>query len=443
MNKTLFKILNPSRLSIAVLYYVILSALAAFVCQAVVFNGMNAVVGTLMDHQNYYKRHIHGVVEDFQNYIEDNHVGINDVEKIESWNYDNWYVFLTVYKDGKVCYTTMDKESKERELQLGYYAYRHDQSLSYPVTFSDGEGEITVRAYFEVRYRTLILIISAGVTASCFVAVFLMLGRKKLKYITRIEKVIRILEAGTEEYRIPESGRDELYSLAHTINQMSDSLHREIEQKDRIQKERDEMITSLSHDIRTPLTSVLFYLDMITDKKCSGEQAEIYMKKAKSQAYHMKKLMDDLFSYSYAVWENAPDKAEIYDGNVLIVQLLGDLIESLEERGFKTNLNYQVNEPFSIQAEVAQLRRVFDNLGTNVGKYAVKEEKVEFCVRLDGDHMCLIQENPMKEAEIEVESYGIGIKASQKIIEKMGGSFTYGSKNYRFQAVICLPIIPK
>ncbi|MBS6643836.1 MAG: HAMP domain-containing histidine kinase [Clostridiaceae bacterium] len=442
MNKTLSKILNPSRLSLAFLYYVIISALAAFVCQAVVFNGLNAVVGILMDHKNYYQRHIRGVVEDFQNYIDDNDVAIGDVERIENWNYDNWYVFLTVYRDGKICYTTMDRESRERELQLGY-AYRHDQSLSYPVSFSDGDGEIAVRAYFEVRYRTLILIFSAGVTASCFVAVFLMLVRKKLKYITRIEKGIRILEDGSEEYRIPECGRDELYSLAHTINQMSDSLHREIEQKDRIQRERDEMITSLSHDIRTPLTSVLFYLDMITDKKCSGEQAENYMKKAKSQAYHMKKLMDDLFSYSYAVWEAAPDKSEIYDGNELVVQLLGDLLEALEERGFKTKLYYEVERPFALQAEVAQLRRVFDNLGTNVGKYAVKEETVEFWVRLDGDQMRLIQENPMREEEIEVESYGIGIKASQKIIEKMGGSFTYRSKNYRFQAVICLPIFPK
>lgn len=437
MNRLRDELRSPSRLSLAVLYYVILSALAAFLCQAVVFNGLNALVGSLMDHKNYYQRHINSVVEDFRDYITDNDVGIRDMEKIENWNYDNWYVFLTVYRDGKVYYNTMDRGS--REMQIGY-AYRHDKTMSYPVEFADAQGEIVVRAYFEVKYRTLIQIFSAGVTSACFVMVFLLLLRRKLRYITQIEKGLGILENGSLEYRIPEQGKDELYSLAHTINQMSDSLHREMEQKDRIQKERDEMLTSLSHDIRTPLTSVLFYLDMVTDKKCPQEQAELFMQKAKRQAYHMKDLMDDLFAYSYAVWEGAPEKGEAYDGNELMGQLIGDLIDSLEERGFKTKFCYEVEEPFWMEADVSQLKRVFGNLGTNIGKYARKDGIVEFKFRLEDDSMRFIQENPMYEEEIEVESYGIGIKASEKIIEKMGGKFTYGSQNYRFYVNISLPV---
>lgn len=421
----------------AFLNYVIISALAAFLCQAAVFNGLNAVVGSFMDHPNYYKRHISGEVEDFRNYIKDNSVAVGDMEKIESWNYDHWYVFLTVYKDGKVRYSTIDRDS--RELQI-VYPNRHDQSMSYPVTFADGEGEITVRAYFEVKYRTLILIFSTGVTAACFVMVFLLLVRKKLRYITRIEKGIRILEDGSLEYRIPEVGKDELYSLAHTINQMSDSLHLEMEEKDRIQKDRDEMITSLSHDIRTPLTSVLFYLDMVTDGKCTQEQEKNYMDKAKRQAYYMKNLMDDLFAYSYATWESYSARMESYDGHELIGQLLSDLTESLEERGFTTSLHYEAGEPFTLDADVSQLKRVFDNLGTNIGKYARKDQTVEFWFRLEGDAMLLIQENPMYEEEIEVESYGIGIKASEKIMEKMGGSFQYGSHDYRFRVTLRLPV---
>ena len=87
---------------------------------------------------------------------------------------------------------------------------------------------------------------------------------------------------------------------------MSESLHKEIEEKDRIEKERSEIVTALSHDIRTPLTSVLFYLDLITAGKCTADESVLYMEKAKRQAYHMKNLMDDLFSYSYATGDRFP-----------------------------------------------------------------------------------------------------------------------------------------
>ena len=68
--------------------------------------------------------------------------------------------------------------------------------------------------------------------------VFLVLLQKKLAYIRQIEKGIHILETGSRGYVIPLKGRDELYSLADSINQMSESLHKEIEEKDRIEKER-------------------------------------------------------------------------------------------------------------------------------------------------------------------------------------------------------------
>lgn len=319
------KMANPTRLSLATLYDVVIAAAAAFLCYVAVTNAMGLLAGMMTDQKNYYERHTKLLAEEFQDFVTENHVEIGDGETIGDWNSENWYVFLTVYQRERVYYNTMDRDNEKLKTELkdehpGFqygYLYRHGTAVTYPVKFADGDGEILIRAYFEARFRTLILVLGAGLSAVCFVVVFLVLLQKKLAYIRQIEKGIHILETGSRGYVIPLKGRDELYSLADSINQMSESLHKEIEEKDRIEKERSEIVTALSHDIRTPLTSVLFYLDLITAGKCTADESVLYMEKAKRQAYHMKNLMDDLFSYSYATGDRFSLKNEEYDGNEL------------------------------------------------------------------------------------------------------------------------------
>lgn len=448
MSKILERLKNPSRLSMAMLYYVMIAAASAFICYVAVTNGLGFLTGILTDQKNYYERHTGMMAEEFQEFVTEHELSIQDEEAIREWNYENWFVFLTVYREDRVYYNTMDRDSQKlkNELKEEYpvlphgYMNRRGAKVSYPVEFADGSGQIMVRAYFEARFKTLILVLGASVSAVCFVMVFLFLLRRKLHYITQIEKGIHILEAGKADYRIPLKGRDELYSLADSINQMSDSLREEIDEKDRIQRERSEMVTALSHDIRTPLTSVLFYLDLVADGKCEPDQIAGYTEKAKRQAYHMKNLMDDLFSYSYACKDPKSVKYEEYDGNELFGQLLGELADSLEERGFETDIRYEIEEPFLVEADAVQLKRVFDNLGTNIEKYARRPGTVTFRLELEDGCVCLFQENPIREKEIEVESYGIGVRASKQMIERMGGSYSCGSHDYRYTTWIRLPV---
>lgn len=442
------KVVNPSRLSLEMLYNVVIAALAAFLCYVAVTNALGLLAGMMTDQKNYYARHTKLLAEEFQDFVTENHVKIGDEEAIGDWNYDNWYVFLTVYQRDLVYYSTMDRgneklknELKEEHPVFPYgYLSRHGTSLTYPVQFADGEGEILIRAYFDARFKTLILVLGAGVSAVCFVVVFLLLLQRKLAYLRQIEKGIHVMEAGSGEYVIPLKGRDELFSLADSINQMSRSLYQEIAEKDRIEKERNEMVTALSHDIRTPLTSVLFYLDLITAGKCREEEAAGYMEKAKRQAYHMKYLMEDLFAYSYATGNQLALRNEEYDGNELFGQLIGDLTESLEEHGFAPQVFYEIEIAFAVETDVVQLKRVLNNIGTNIGKYACRNGLVTITLRLFEGCVCLEVENPIKEETLGVESYGIGVRASEQIVAKMGGSFIHESRDYRYRTVIRLPI---
>lgn len=447
--KELGGFLKPSRLSLAMLYDVVIAAAFAFLCFLAITNALGFVAGMMTDQKNYYLKHTKAIASEFQDYVTENHVSIKDEDSIGDWNYENWYVFLTVYQEDRIYYNTMDRDDEKLKYELKdeypvlkyRYANKQEDNLTYPVEFADGKGRVVIRAYFEAKFQTLILVAGVGLSALLFVLAFLLLLQRKLVYIQQIEKGIHVLESGSKEYEIPLKGRDELYSLAESINQMSRSLHQEITEKERLEKERREMVTALSHDIRTPLTSVLFYLDLITDGKCGGKEASNYMEKAKRQAYHMKNLMDDLFTYSYATGGHFSLKMEEYDGNELFGQLIGDLTEALEERGFKACVTYGIGEPFSMITDVAQLMRVFNNIRTNVGKYACRSGTVAVSVSLLEGFAVMTVENPIREEEIQVESYGIGVRASEQLIARMGGSFTYGSRDYRYYTCMKLPVL--
>ncbi|MEG2733348.1 MAG: ATP-binding protein, partial [Clostridium sp.] len=107
---------------------------------------------------------------------------------------------------------------------------------------------------------------------------------------------------------------------------------------------------------------------------------------------------------------------------------------------FRPEVSYEIDQPFKIESDAVQLKRVFDNLGTNIVKYARKNQPVHFRLYLMGERVYMVQENPISDEKIEVESFGIGVKASQKIVAQMGGDFTYESSNYQYKTGISFEI---
>ena len=138
MNNFLKKMTNPTRLSLATLYDVVIAAAAAFLCYVAVTNAMGLLAGMMTDQKNYYERHTKLLAEEFQDFVTENHVEIGDGETIGDWNSENWYVFLTVYQRDRIYYNTMDRDNEKLKTELkdehpGFqygYLYRHGTAVT-------------------------------------------------------------------------------------------------------------------------------------------------------------------------------------------------------------------------------------------------------------------------------------------------------------------------
>lgn len=270
-----------------------------------------------------------------------------------------------------------------------------------------------------------------------FISMFLFLFGQKISYLISIIKGVETLHQNQMNSVIPLEGNDELTQLAITINDFS-KAQREFNLKEKaFKEEREEMIRSLSHDIRTPLTSIISYSEYMKSKEyLKKEDMESYIRLMQTKAQQMKTLTDQLLG------KNNKNIEKIENGKLLMEQLVAEWEEILEEK-FQCTIDLEQCHTFKGIFAVSDLQRIFDNLASNVEKYADPNSKVELLIKSQGDKLVIIQCNGFKTSDTDhVDSCKIGINSVRQIAQDYGGEVKVIRKNKRFEIQISLNIMP-
>lgn len=270
-----------------------------------------------------------------------------------------------------------------------------------------------------------------------FVVLFLFMLGQRLSYLIRIIRGVEELQAKGLESRIPLEGNDELTELAQAINFMAASK-RELDRRERqMQEEREAWVRSVSHDIRTPLTSMVSYSELLLSKEdASGEEMADALRLTHEKSLQIKELTDRLMEGKACNWEPLENVA------FLFLQLAQEWEEALEER-FSCETELSGLSGFGGTADVFSLRRIFQNLLSNVEKYADDHDVVSLTIRNQGSRVCMIQENGMRNSSLLVESHKIGLQSIRQMAVLYQGSVDVEKTDDRFRIRIELQIPPK
>ena len=254
-----------------------------------------------------------------------------------------------------------------------------------------------------------------GAAGSVFVVLFLLLLGQRLSYLIQIIKGVEKMQR-QEEGQIPLEGEDELTRLAESINYLA-AAQRELRRREQEMKEaREAFIRSLSHDIRTPLTSMLSYTELLEKRgTVTEEEMQGYMELVRTRTIQVKELMDQLLEGKTGTWE------KVEDIRFLVEQFAGQWEELLEER-FSCRTDISGCASFTGQADITALQRMMDNLVSNVEKYADPSGAVELTVESSGNTLVIFQKNRVRrEPEPGTQSSLIGLKNIQETTEAYGG----------------------
>lgn len=276
--------------------------------------------------------------------------------------------------------------------------------------------------------------VSLLASALFFVVLFLFLLGQKLLYLQEITSGIEALRTHRMDYTIPVEGDNELTELARRINYLSRTEQELLQKEASLVAEREQFIRSIAHDIRTPITSVMAYSELLAGKEHrTKEEIDAYIDLNLRKGQQMKELMERLL-------ENKAHRTEYFqDGQLLLRQLADDWEEVLSER-FQVHTDWSGCSPFSGSFDVQEMLRVFDNLLTNIQKYADPARPVCLQVSVSENRLHLRQMNFIRPVRAEVESHQLGLETISRIISRYNGSVSVRSTGQEFHIDIEFPI---
>ncbi|WP_308779500.1 ATP-binding protein [uncultured Clostridium sp.] len=316
--------------------------------------------------------------------------GLDDKEAImevlNKFNNGKAKIYLTDL-DGKILYNVNGDGQDKLDIYtiLDKNNTVHDEgaerSFLYPVNINGDRAYLVYyevpSAYISYEYYTdtnsfLALILSVIV----FISIFIIVTNKKMKYLEEIAAGVRFISSGDLSYRVEEKGKDEIKNLAENINNMASEIQERMEAERRAEKTKSELITNVSHDLRTPLTSVMGYIGLIKAGKYEDENMmKEYLDIAFNKSNQLKELIEDLFEYT-----KINNQGITLDKNkVNIVEFLSQIIEEyipiFEENKIEVVKKF-VDEKSIVEIDASKMVRVFENLFSNAIKYSYKPGKV-------------------------------------------------------------------
>ncbi len=206
-----------------------------------------------------------------------------------------------------------------------------------------------------------------------YILVFHLLTRRKIKYIKEITTGIQEISKGNLDFKVAERGNDEFKILAKNINKMSVELKNKIEDERRAEQTKNELITNVSHDLKTPLTTIIGYLTLVKDKNYDGEVTmNDYIERAYLKSLRLKKLIEDLFEFT----KITNGVIRVNKTTVNIVELIDQLLGEMSILAKQNNLSFEIecsSPEIYVDVDSDLMARTFENILSNSIKYSYKE----------------------------------------------------------------------
>ena len=327
---------------------------------------------------------------------------------------------------------TIDYPSREDLLK---YAAENDSHL---ITLSDANVLVSMADYTEYFYYDIFNITSVILAMSVLILVVMLHFRRVTVRILKLAEDVNAVAEGDMDRHIHQDGRDELGKLCSNVEMMRSNIVTNLAKERAALDSNAELITSMSHDLRTPLTVLLGYIDVMKSHSTDGVMKE-YLDASESTAMRLKKLSDDLFNYFLVFGGDISSiKLESYDCPMLLEQLLSEHVLLLREMGYTVNFSLDEGAAdlvgYTVNTDAPQLMRVIDNLFSNIGKYADKTAPVSILIEIKGGKCQLLFTNKVKSDLENAKSNGIGIKTCEKLCSAIRADFSVERERDTFVA---------
>ncbi len=312
----------------------------------------------------------------------------------------------------------------------------------YPVIINDEVcylyNESTLKPFSYRQFTNIGNVLALIASVGMFILIIFRLTRDKIAYVEYLSACLNEISKGNLDYNIEVVGTDELARVANSITHMENELKYQIETQIRIEKSKNELVTNVAHDLRTPLTSIIGYIGLVKSRKDNDSEMSKYLEIAYNKAEKLKMIIEELFELT-----------KLHQGSVVlkktevsISNLLNQLIEELMPLANEKNIQieaYITSKNTVVYVDVAKITRVFENLIENAIKYSPENESIYVELKENSNNLYIAVSNPSPEvSQEEIDKYferfyradqsrnsaggsGLGLAIAKNIVELHGG----------------------
>ena len=319
-------------------------------------------------------------------------------------------------------------------------------NLSMVARYIQQSGKVSALVHFILGQHLAVVILYVLLGIVIFSVTFMILEEPGIRYLGRISDAVQSISQGNLNTEVDVTGDDEFSAMAANLNKMSSDIRKLMDKEREAERTKNELITNVAHDLRTPLTSIIGYLELLAgNTQIPQEMQHKYIEIAYSKAKRLEKLIEDLFGFTKLNY----GKIAMHIGQIDIVKLLEQLLEEAYPNFEEKNLSYdlQSNVPAKIiSADGNLLARLFDNLIGNAIKYGADGKRVLVKIHGEEDTVTVSVTNfgrviPADELPLLFNKFyrveqsrsattggtGLGLAIAKEIVDMHGGTIRVAS----------------
>lgn len=319
-------------------------------------------------------------------------------------------------------------------------------NLSMVARYMGNRGKMLVMVQAIEKQHTAVVLLYLILGILLFSVTFMILQEPYIRYISRISEAVQNISEGDLNTVIDVIGDDEFSGMAANLNRMATDIKQLMEKERESERTKNELITNVAHDLRTPLTSIIGYLELLTNnQQIPADMQHKYIEIAYGKSRRLQKLIEDLFGFTKLNY----GKIAMHVGQIDIVKLLGQLVEEAYPNFVEKGLSYdlQSNVPAKIiNADGNLLARLFDNLIGNAIKYGADGKRVLVKIHAESETVTVSVTNygyviPADELPLIFNKFyrveqsrssstggtGLGLAIAKEIVDMHGGTISVAS----------------
>lgn len=447
----LLKNLKPLRSKKNVFYSLSSRMMFSFLCATLLvltsfsflYLNRSAVFEFLMDTfylSEDYSSYVKKLEKQLQNFdlTKENKKVINHILKENALN----HAYVELYDQDGIYFTDTSPLSNNNLLFL--YSFDDLDVLEaplyydYPIHFKNQSVYLYITSFPMIPFQIPYIILSLLVSFSFYLIILQSFIRKRIQSIQNLQEDVFTLAIGDWNHEITVSDKDEIGRLAQDLNQIRIAFLQTMDNEQQARVANKELISSLSHDLRTPLTTLKGYLEIMNLKRDNIKFRDQYLQKCLDKVEEITYLSNKMFEYSLVFsTEYNSDLSSIPVQKVM--DTLVDHIQYLREMDLHI-LYEPLQTSLSMDANFAMMQRILNNIFSNIQKYCDPWKDIVIQTTIEEDQFKMSFTNSINHHLDKVESNGIGLKSVKKMIEIHRGTFYQDETNDLFTIILTFPI---